>query len=31
VSEILKKPVQSRDIAAALARLLRVSPVTPTV
>ena len=29
VSEILKKPVQSRDIAAALARLLRVSPVTP--
>jgi PAS domain S-box-containing protein len=30
VSEILKKPVQSRDIAAALARLLRVSPVTPT-
>jgi CheY-like chemotaxis protein len=23
VSEILKKPVQSRDIAAALARLLR--------
>ena len=29
VSEILKKPVQSRDIAATLARLLRVSPVTP--
>jgi CheY-like chemotaxis protein len=31
VSEILKKPVQSRDIAAALARLLRVSPVTPAI
>ena len=29
VSEILKRPVQSRDLAATLARLLRVSPVTP--